>query len=678
MLLVRNVNQKISPRIIRRTTALAAIIIFSYIISQRNYLLFHTGIELLSIIVAFSIAAIAANTYKYSENGFFLFLGLAYTVIGTTDLLHTLAHEGMGVFAGTQSNHNLATQLWIAARYTESVSILSATFYLTRPLNLTGARLFYFGGFALLMLSIFYWQVFPTCLVPETGLTPFKIYSEYIISVIILAALVQLIRHQRFFQDKEVYYSMIFGYSITIFSELMFTQYFSVHDLSNIIGHQLKFFSCYFIYLATVKKNLILPYRQLAETNQQLQFEIERRETAEAKRKQYEQELSKISKLDSIALLASGLSHDFKNLLTVILGNVTLAELHLMDDKKNPINQNIQHIKAAAQQSSELTNRLLSFARGEKPVKKSVALKPLIIKTMELALSGSPVRIVYNFDENLPPLDVDLDQFKQVLHNIVINAVQAMPQGGLITVDVSNLKVDPQDSAIPLQGGEYISLSISDQGKGIPAEHLDSIFDPFFTTKSNGHGLGLPTSYSIIKNHGGHITVSSQRGIGSTFIIYIPAGQEGLVQEATPQDQVPHHGRGRILLMDDSQDIRKITGNMLTQLGYQPVLAKDGKEALQVYQSYTSQGMTFAAVILNLTVRGGMGGEKAAKKFKLLDYQLPLILSTGRTKHPAVMDFSKLGFKATLTKPYSIHELGQVLTRVMGQGSIEEAAATKD
>ena len=451
-----------------------------------------------------------------------MFLGIAYFFVGLADLIHILATEGMGVFPGTAINHNLATQLWIVARYLESISILLSTIFLTRTLHVTKTALIFSGVFVIMMLSIFHWQNFPACFVPDVGLTHFKIVSEYSISAIMAAAIFMAIKNKAQFVDRWVLNNIIISYSLTISSELMFTKYISVLSLSNIMGHHLKFLSVYFIYLAIVETNLHYPYQHLALANQQLKQEICQREKSEAWRQQFEHELIKISKLDSIATLSGGIAHDFKNLLTVILGNATLIEIKNAQDQKSY--SNLESIKAAALQAAELTNRLISFAKGGQAVMSRFNINKLIKDTVELALSGTNVRPTFSLGKDII-IEADHDQIRQVVNNIVINAVQAMPWGGLISVKLCLHGLDPNHENIPLPPGNYVKISFTDQGVGITEENLARIFEPFFTTKDTGHGLGLATSFTIITNHQGYLTVSSQLGVGTTFTIYLPAAE---------------------------------------------------------------------------------------------------------------------------------------------------------
>jgi len=430
----------------------------------------------------------------------------------------TLAYQGMGIFKSGE-DANLATQLWIAARFMEAISVLFSTRYLTRSIKPGKTLAIYLGISTLILLSIFQWHNFPVCY-GNSGLTPFKIFSEYIISGLFITGIVFIIINRERFQHG-VYAKIIIAYSASIAAELIFTTYLDVHGILNLGGHYLKLISIIYIYEGLVMTNLLLPYQQLQLLNQRLSQEISHRKNAEAKRLRYEQELHKLSKLESIATLAGGLAHDYKNLLTIILGNASLAELQTKDER---VRQNLKNIAAAARQGAELANSMLSFSKDGQPKKEITDLKELVQNATQLALSGAKVKATFSFPEVPLLAAVDTTQLCQVINNLVINAVQAMPWGGFLQVKLhQEMVADPQSENLPIAPGEYIVATFKDQGVGISQEDLEQIFLPFFTTKEKGNGIGLATCFSIIQKHGGYITVSSQRGWGSTFTVYLPA-----------------------------------------------------------------------------------------------------------------------------------------------------------
>jgi len=479
-------------------------------------MVFHTVTELISVLVSWSIFVIAVNTHQYSRNSFFMFLGIAYAFIGAIDLLYILSYEGMNILL--VENANIATQLWIGSRFFESVSILISTLYLTRTLNIRRMTLAYSSVFTLMIISIFQLRIFPLSNILGIGLTSFSVISEYIISCILIVAILFVRQNRNRFQDNNVYRNIVIAYGATIFSGLLLTTHIDAFNLSNMLGHFLKMISSFYIYKAMVETNLNHPYHQLAQVNKQLEQEIADRELAEAKRKQYEKEWNKLAKLNSIANLASGLTHDFKNLLTIILGNSSLIERATQEAK---VLEHNKHLMAAAMQAVEVTNGLLSFSKDGRPNKEPVDIKRLVLQTTQMALSGSNVQASIQAQDDLIAA-ADPAQIKQVINNLVINALQAMPNGGCLNICIQEKKLKPIVENLPITQGKYIIISLQDQGIGISKNHLEQIFDPFFTTKKSGHGLGLARSFTIIKNHGGYIAVSSQLGRGTTFTIYLP------------------------------------------------------------------------------------------------------------------------------------------------------------
>ena|GEM_PF-2369889 len=521
----------------------AKIIIFgllllaSFVTERYNHLLFHTIIEMLSLIATWSICIFAVYTHQYSQNSFFMFLGIAYAFIGALQLVHVLTYPGMNVFSLGQPN-DLTGQLWLVARFFESITLLASINFLTqRTLRIRLTVGIYTIIFVISLLSIFFWNIFPVTYVSGLGITSTKIISEYVIMAIMTVAMVLTIRMRDHFPDKEIYSNFIAVYGFAIAAEFLFVTSLHPSNTILILGHFLKFISIYHIYFALVMGNLHRPYRQLELVNQRLYQQMAEREEEAAKKSRYERELNQLSKLRSISTLAGGIAHDFKNVLTIIHGNASLAELYTKDQR---VHNKLIHIKEAAMQGSELSSQLLSFTRDEKPKKDPINIQKLVQRTTEMTLSGSRVKADFVCPPNPIIVAADGSQLQQVINNIVINAIQAMPRGGRITIRLSRNTIDPNNDSLPLPRGEYISISFSDQGVGISGDNLSQIFDPFFSTKEQGSGLGLATSFTIIKNHDGYIAVDSQVGVGTTFTIYLPYCREiqKTAEQAAPtQDQ---------------------------------------------------------------------------------------------------------------------------------------------
>ncbi len=377
-----------------------------------------------------------------------------------------------------------------------------------------------------------------------------------------------------------------------------------------------------------------------------------------------EQELIRTSKLESLGVLAGGIAHDFNNLLTVIMGYISLAKISI-DDPQTAL-ELLNKSEKASWQAKSLTQQLLTFARGGEPVKKTTSIVNLIKDSVEFSRSGSSIKCEISVPENLWPVDVDEGQISQVINNLVINAIQAMPEGGTLWVSAANVNVDEKIS-LPLESGRYIKITVQDEGIGIPTAHFEKIFDPYFTTKPTGSGLGLATAYSIIKNHGGLITVDSIKGQGSSFEIYLPASSHS-PQDSADQLLLPATGQGRILVMDDEKNIQDVIKRILKTLGYEVTVTNNSLEAVASYQEAMKNGHKFDAVIIDLTVPGGRGGKDAIQKLLAVDPEVKAIVSSGDSNAPIMAEYADWGFKGAVTKPFGINELSQILKRVLADG----------
>ncbi len=382
--------------------------------------------------------------------------------------------------------------------------------------------------------------------------------------------------------------------------------------------------------------------------------------------KKMEQERLRIDKLESLGILAGGIAHDFNNILTVILGNIELVGMELKQDGK--FQKYLAEADEACRRAQHLAKQLLTFAKGGMPLKKPVDPGILVHDVLPLALSGSQSSVEMCIDEDLWPVEVDEDQIHQVLNNILINADQAMPTGGQITVAVQNCLVTAA-LGLPLAEGRYVRISITDEGVGISPKDLEKIFDPYFTTKQLGNGLGLTAAYSIVKNHLGHISVESRVGKGSCFRIYLPMSPVAALPPGQKVASMPIRGQGRILVMDDEAAVREVLSHMLIKLGYEPVCVKDGGQALEIYRQAQKNQEKFAAVILDLTVPGGLGGKETVDLLRQLDPQVRAIVSSGYGDDPILARYADFGFLGVIAKPYKITDLSQVLHTVLNDSS---------
>lgn len=377
-----------------------------------------------------------------------------------------------------------------------------------------------------------------------------------------------------------------------------------------------------------------------------------------------EAELHKASKLESLGLLAGGIAHDFNNVLTGIFGNVSLARLLAPQD--GPVLERLDKAEQACMRAREITGQLLTFARGGAPIKRALSVPELLKDACEMAVLGSNVRCETELGPGLRPVDGDGGQIAQVLNHLLLNAVQAMPGGGTILVQAENVPPGGRPG-LPLASSEYVRISIRDQGPGIAPEHLHRLFDPFFTTKHKGRGLGLATSYSIVRKNDGVIEVDSKPGHGAAFHVYLPASLEPCPAEREAVEPLPT-GQGRVLVMDDEPEILNFSHAALKRLGYEAELARDGAEAIRRYCEARDSGRAFAAVIMDLTIPGGMGGQEAVRQLLEVDPGARAIVSSGYSNDPVMADFAKYGFRAFVAKPYEIHQLARVLHEVTRPG----------
>ncbi len=374
-----------------------------------------------------------------------------------------------------------------------------------------------------------------------------------------------------------------------------------------------------------------------------------------------EAEQLKSQKLEAIGILAGGIAHDFNNLLQSVFGHISLAKLAARQPEGNVAA--LEEAEKALHLSVSLTNQLLTFSKGGKPMKKPVNLRSVIENAAKLALCGSRSEYLIDVDGNLWQTEADAGQIGQVIQNIVLNADQAMPEGGRLELRAGNENITKDGNPMLPAGGRYVRVVIKDSGMGIPEQHLAKIFDPYFTTKQKGSGLGLATTYSIIRNHGGVIDVKSEIGKGSIFSIYLPACDS---QEATVLPTVPRTVRtGRVLVMDDEETIRLVVRQMLESLSHEVMVAEDGEDAIKKYSEAKRTGRAFDIVILDLTVRGGMGGDETVRKLKEIDPKVKVVVSTGYSDNPVASEYLSHGFVASLSKPYTIEALRNNLNNLL-------------
>jgi signal transduction histidine kinase/ActR/RegA family two-component response regulator len=428
---------------------------------------------------------------------------------------------------------------------------------------------------------------------------------------------------------------------------------------------------------ATLVENLRAATQRAEALNEQLEVRVQER-TAElhrstqqlraeiAQREQIEEQLLRARKLESLRVLAGGIAHDFNNLLAVVQGNVELAKAQL--DRDAPVHAVLDETASACRRAAFLSSQLLTFSKGGAPVRRLVSLAQLIMDAIPLARAGAQTRFDVRISENLRSAEVDPGQIGQVLHNILLNARQAMPEGGTIEVRAENVDLETAAGI----DSRVVRISVRDHGCGIPDDVLPRIFDPYFTTKPDGSGLGLATAYAIITKHGGNLSVQTKPGDGTVFIIDLPASEESPAPQAPPAARI-QTGTERLLVMDDEEAVRKVVKAVLTTLGYEVETAGDGAEAIVLFENAKACGRGFDAVVLDLTISGGMGGLEAAARLKELDSSVKLIVSSGYSDAPVLSDLRKYGFDDSIPKPWTIVQVSEVVRRVLRSGSNRHA-----
>lgn len=505
---------------------LAVALTLAGILSSYHYLLAHTLLEMFCVITAFSVMIIACNTYETTKNHFFIFLGITGSIVGFFDFLHAFTYKGMSMI--NDGGANIPTQLWIAARYLESSALLAAPFFFTRSLQPRLVAYIYTALGGLILLTVFYWRTFPECYIEGSGLTSFKITSEYLIATIYVAALAVLRQLGRSHLDMYVIKLLTVAIIAKTLAELSFTVYIDVYGATNFIGHVLKVISTYYIYVAFVEISLKEPHKilyfQLEQTkdklqasNQQLQTEIGVRMNAqhelEASLKELrltQKALWHREKLAAMGQMAAGMAHEVKNPLTSVRGFAQLLTRKCANDAKT--SQYAATIVSEVDQACGVIDNFLQLARPNPPALQEYQLNQLV---REVLMMVDPqaflqhISIDFSGDDSLDTCRLDPGQMKQALINICQNAIEAMPGGGKLTIHTGLRDRD-----------QYVS--ITDTGNGIPEELLTKIGVPFFTTKDTGTGLGLSISYSLIDAHKGRVEIDSSIGIGTTFKIYLP------------------------------------------------------------------------------------------------------------------------------------------------------------
>ena len=376
-----------------------------------------------------------------------------------------------------------------------------------------------------------------------------------------------------------------------------------------------------------------------------------------------EERVREAQKLEALGTLAAGIAHDFNNLLTALTGNLSLLRELPPGAPEAPAL--LATLDDATRRATGLSKQLLTFAKGGAPVRDLASIRELILDSASFVARGSGARCEFDLAEDLAAVHADLGQLSQVIGNLVLNAIQAMPEGGTVRIGAANAVLGPGDG-MGLPAGRCVRLTVADTGSGIPPQLLRRIFDPFFTTKAQGSGLGLSSCHSIVRQHGGCIDVESTPGVGSRFTVLLPAADAPCAPPAPAPDAPPPQGRGRrVLVMDDDDTIRIVVQRMLERLGYEAEGCAHGEEALARYTRAQQAARPFDAVILDLTVPGHLGGAQVMPRLLGLDPGVVAIVASGYADADILARHQEHGFSGRLLKPFDLRALGHELARVL-------------
>ncbi len=379
-------------------------------------------------------------------------------------------------------------------------------------------------------------------------------------------------------------------------------------------------------------------------------------------RRKAEEELQKVEKLASVGTLAGGIAHDFNNIMTGIYGNISMAREVLATGDRAAVF--LEQAGESMERATMLTRQLLTFARGGEPRMESVDVASLIEETVHFDLSGSNVEPVFRWQSGLWNADADRSQLQQVASNLTLNAVEAMPRGGRLEIVGENYSHHSVDE-LEVNPGDYVRMVFRDHGCGIPADDLEKVFDPYFTTKDGGTGLGLATVYSVVRRHGGRITVSSESGKGTEFVILLPASASHSQNHEGDSTELPGKRSSRVLVMDDEDIVCQVALGMLEHLGYEAEAFPDGESAVEAYRKAMERGRPFDLVIMDLTVPGGVGGAEATRMILEFDPSARAIVSSGYSENPVMSSYRTYGFKGVMEKPYTLGKLRDTVSTVL-------------
>ncbi len=667
-----------------------------WLTSRYSYLLFHTLAELFTIAVAGAMFAVAWNSSRFSTNGYLTYLSIAFLSVAGLDLLHTLAFKGLGVFPGHGAN--LPTQLWIAARGMQSLSLLIAPLFMLRRVRAWPTLLAYLAATAVLLAIIFPLDAFPACYIesgPHQGLTSFKIGAEYVICMILIASVAALWPQRKRFSPADLSF-IVAAIGTSILSELAFTRYISVYGDFNMLGHLLKVVSFLLFYKAMVAAVLKDPYQKLfrdlkeqeealrrAHDELELRVEARTEELREAyeklkeettERERAESRLRQAQKMEALGTLTGGIAHDFNNILAAMIGFTELIKDDLPPG--NPHERFINRVLQAGLRGRDLIKQMLTFSRRSEQEKKPFMLSSITNETVKLLRASTPstISIKLSIESESGLILGDPVQIQQVIMNLCTNAAYAMQEkGGDLEITLRDFSVSA--SGVNHQGikpGLYMQLVVRDTGVGISRDVVDRIFDPFFTTKrmGEGTGLGLSMVMGIVKQSNGYITVESEPGKGSAFTVSFPKVTEKLMVDAAAEDEQVPTGSEHILFVDDELPLVEMGEELLAGLGYQVTCRTSSREALALVKEDPSR---FNLVITDQTMPD-ISGLELAREILSVRPDMPVILCTGFSHLANAESAKTAGIKGFLMKPLTKSEISKVIRKTLDTLGTKESA----